>query len=153
MKESDMTREEVVSAVNDRLKLVRTEYGLTQDKMAVILGISKKSLVESEKGRRSLGWTETVALVTIFEKSTILTDALGEDFVHMVSALALKDVEVTYPMTMGGKVWWREIRKEDGYKIQQNVISNHYRLLDDKDRRLMSSFNLKAVEEYLGGIR
>ncbi len=148
-----MTREEVVSAVNDRLKLVRTEYGLTQDKMAVILGISKKSLVESEKGRRPLGWTEAVALVTIFEKSMILTDALGEDFVHMVSALALKDVEVTYPMTMGGKVWWREIKKVGGYKIQQNVISNHYRLLDDKDRRLISSFDLKEVEEYLGGIR
>ena len=148
-----MTREEVVSAVNDRLKLVRTEYGLTQDKMAVILGISKKSLVESEKGRRPLGWTEAVALVTIFEQSTILTDALGEDFVHMVSALALKDVEVTYPKTMGGKVWWREIKKENGYRIQQNVISNHYRLLDDKDRRLISSFNLKEVEEYLGGIR
>jgi len=144
-----MTREEVISAVNDRLKLVRTEYGLTQDKMAVILGISKKSLVESEKGRRSLGWTEAVAIVTIFEKSTILTDALGEDFVHMVSALALKDVEVTYPSTMGGKVWWREIIKEDGYKIQQNVISNHYRLLDDKDRRIISSFNLNEVEEYL----
>ena len=147
-----MTREEFVSAVSDRLKLVRTEYWLTQDKMALILGISKKSLIESEKGRRLLGWTEAVALVAIFEKSTILTDALGEDFVHMVSALALKDVEVTYPLTMGGKVWWREIKKEDGYKVQQNVISNHYRLLDDKDRRLISSFNLKEVEEYLGGI-
>ena len=53
-----MTRDEVVAVVNSKLKLVRTEYGLTQDKMAVILGISKKSLVESEKGRRSLGWTE-----------------------------------------------------------------------------------------------
>jgi DNA-binding XRE family transcriptional regulator len=152
MSEADMTREEFVSAVSNKLKLVRTEYGLTQDKMAVILGISKKSLIESEKGRRPLGWTEAVALVAIFEKSTILTDALGEDFVHMVSALALKDVDVIYPLTMGGKVWWREIKKEDGYKVQQNVISNHYRLLDDKDRRLISSFNLKEVEEYLGGI-
>lgn len=144
-----MTREELITKVNGRLKLVRTEYGLTQDKMAAILGISKKTLVESEKGRRSLGWTETVALTSIFAHSSILKDALGEDFNEMVSALALEGVEISYPPTMGGKVWWREIKSAGGYRIQQNLISNHYRLLDEKDRRLISSFDLKEVEDYL----
>lgn len=144
-----MNREEFVDKVNSKLKLVRTEYNLTQDKMAAILGISKKTLVESEKGRRSLGWTESVALVTIFAGSTILRDTLGEDCREMVAALALEDIKIVYPSTMGGKIWWRDIRKEDGYRIQQNVISNHYRLLDPKDRRLVSSFKLKDVEEYL----
>ena len=144
-----MTREELITKVNGRLKLVRTEYGLTQDKMAAILGISKKTLVESEKGRRSLGWTETVALTSIFTHSSILKDALGEDFNEMISALALEGVEISYPPTMGGKVWWREIKSAGGYRIQQNLISNHYRLLDEKDRRLISSFDLKEVEDYL----
>jgi DNA-binding XRE family transcriptional regulator len=144
-----MTREELITKVNGRLKLVRTEYGLTQDKMAAILGISKKTLVESEKGRRSLGWTETVALTSIFAHSSILKDALGEDFNEMISALALEGVEISYPPTMGGKVWWREIKSAGGYRIQQNLISNHYRLLDEKDRRLISSFDLKEVEDYL----
>lgn len=144
-----MTREELITKVNGRLKLVRTEYGLTQDKMAAILGISKKTLVESEKGRRSLGWTETVALTSIFANSSILKDALGEDFNEMISALALEGVEISYPPTMGGKVWWREIKSAGGYRIQQNLISNHYRLLDEKDRRLISSFDLKEVEDYL----
>ena len=144
-----MTREELITKVNVRLKLVRTEYGLTQDKMATILGISKKTLVESEKGRRSLGWTETVALTSIFAHSSILKDALGEDFNEMISALALEGVEISYPPTMGGKVWWREIKSAGGYRIQQNLISNHYRLLDEKDRRLISSFDLKEVEDYL----
>ncbi|MBR4493965.1 MAG: transcriptional regulator [Clostridiales bacterium] len=144
-----MTREELITKVNGRLKLVRTEYGLTQDKMATILGISKKTLVESEKGRRSLGWTETVALTSIFAHSSILKDALGEDFNEMISALALEGVEISYPPTMGGKVWWREIKSAGGYRIQQNLISNHYRLLDEKDRRLISSFDLKEVEDYL----
>ncbi len=148
-----MTREELVSEVNSRLKLVRTEYGLTQDKMAAILGISKKTLVESEKGRRTLGWTEAIALTAVFSRSEILKDALGEDFPEMVSALALKDVEVSYPSTMGGKVWWRDVKKAYGYRIQQNVISNHYRLLDEADRRLISSFNLKDVEDYLEDLR
>ena len=117
--------------------------------MAAILGISKKTLVESEKGRRSLGWTETVALTSIFAHSSILKDALGEDFNEMISALALEGVEISYPPTMGGKVWWREIKSAGGYRIQQNLISNHYRLLDEKDRRLISSFDLKEVEDYL----
>ena len=147
-----MTRDDFVTIVNSKLKLVRTEYGLTQDKMAVILGISKKSLVESEKGRRSISWTEAVALTSIFEKSTILNDALGEDYASMVSALALQDVEISYPSTMGGKIWWREIKSVNGYRIQQNIISNHYRILDDKDRRLLSSFRLEQIEEYLADI-
>lgn len=147
-----MTRDEFVNTVNSKLKLVRTEYGLTQDKMAVILGISKKSLVESEKGRRPLGWTEAVALTSIFDKSTILKDALGEDYKEMVSALALRDVEIMYPSTMGGKVWWREVKSRDGYTIQQNIISNHYRLLDAQDRRLISSFDLQVIEEYLNTV-
>lgn len=144
-----MTREELITVVNSKLKLVRTEYGLTQDKMAAILGISKKTLVESEKGRRPIGWTETVALTAIFSNSEILKDALGDDFREMVSALALEDVRVIYPSTMGGKVWWREIRNENGYRIQQNLISNHYRLLDPGDHRLISAFHLDEVEEYL----
>lgn len=147
-----MTRDDFVTIVNSKLKLVRTEYGLTQDKMAVILGISKKSLVESEKGRRSISWTEAVALTSIFDKSTILNDALGEDYASMVSALALQDVEISYPSTMGGKIWWREIKSVNGYRIQQNIISNHYRILDDKDRRLLSSFRLEQIEEYLADI-
>ena len=92
-------------------------------------------------------------MTAIFANSEILRDALGEDFREMVSALALKDVEVTYPSTMGGKVWWREVKKAYGYRIQQNVISGHYRLLDDADRRLISSFNLKDVEDYLEDLR
>lgn len=144
-----MTREELIKEVNSRLKLVRTEYGLTQDKMAAILGISKKTLVESEKGRRSIGWTETVALTAIFSNSEILKDALGDDYGEMLSVLALEDVHITYPSTLGGKVWWREIRNDNGYRIQQNVISNHYRILDPGDHRLISSFHLEEVEEYL----
>ena len=144
-----MTKEEFIATVNSKLKLVRTEYGLTQDKMAAILGISKKTLVESEKGRRSLGWTEAVALVAIFSNSSILRDSLGEDFREMVSALALIDTEVKYPSTMGGKIWWRDIKTVNGYRIQQNIVSSHYRLLDPQDHRLISSFDIKNVEEYL----
>lgn len=147
-----MTREEFIAEVNSKLKLVRTEYGLTQDKMAVILGISKKTLVESEKGRRSIGWTEAVALITIFQSSTILQNSFGGDPVGVVSALAFEDVEVSYPSTMGGRVWWKEISNRNGYRIQQNLVSAHYRILDSEDRRLISSFDLDEINEYFNTV-
>ncbi|MBQ2846019.1 MAG: helix-turn-helix domain-containing protein, partial [Firmicutes bacterium] len=52
-----MTREEFIKQIDGQVKLVRTEYGFTQDVMARVVGISKKTLVEIEKGRSSLGWT------------------------------------------------------------------------------------------------
>ena len=147
-----MKRKEFVSRMNAMLKLIRTEYGLTQDKMAAILGISKKTLVESEKGRRSLGWTEVVALATIFSQSQILQNAFGGEVSDIIGAVAFEDVEVQYPDTMGGKVWWRVIQEEGGYKIQQNIISQHYRLLNEQDQRMISSFDLAEVQEYLKGL-
>ncbi|RAZ02983.1 transcriptional regulator, partial [Klebsiella oxytoca] len=56
-----MTRELFVQEMNRQLKLVRTEYGFTQETMANVLGLSKKTLVEIEKGRSSLGWMGAAA--------------------------------------------------------------------------------------------
>ncbi len=148
-----MTRNDFVQQMNTMLKLIRTEYGLTQDKMAAILGISKKTLVESEKGRRSLGWTEVVALATIFSQSQILQNAFGGEVSDIIGAIAFEDVEVQYPDTMGGKVWWRVVQEEGGYKIQQNIISQHYRLLNAEDQRMISSFDLAEVQEYLESLK
>ena len=148
-----MTRNDFVQQMNTMLKLIRTEYGLTQDKMAAILGISKKTLVESEKGRRSLGWTEVVALATIFSQSQILQNAFGGEVSDIIGAIAFENVEVQYPDTMGGKVWWRVVQEEGGYKIQQNIISQHYRLLNAEDQRMISSFDLAEVQEYLESLK
>lgn len=143
---------EFIAKVNSMLKLVRTEYSLTQDKMAAILGISKKTLVESEKGRRSLGWTECVALCTIFSDSSVLNNALGGDPTDMIQALAFSDARVNYPATMGGRVWWRVIEEKNGYRIQQNYISQHYRLLDNDNHRIISSFELEEVQQCLNDL-
>ena len=67
-----MKREEFIRSVSGRLKLIRTEYGITQEAMSEMLGISKKTLVETEKGRRELSWTEVIAVASVFEKSEVL---------------------------------------------------------------------------------
>ena len=144
-----MTRESFVEDINSKLKLIRIEYGLTQDKMAGILGISKKTLVESEKGRRSIGWTECVAIVTIFSQSQVLQNAYGGDLFDMIGAIAFDNVEIKYPKTMGGKIWWRNVEERNGLRIQQNVISNHYRLLNNQNQRIISSFDEEVVREQM----
>ncbi|MBR7148032.1 MAG: helix-turn-helix domain-containing protein [Firmicutes bacterium] len=144
-----MTRNEFISEMNHQLKLVRTEYGFTQDVMAKTLGISKKTLVEIEKGRASLGWTGAVALCTIFRASQVLAGALGGEATDMILALAFEEVTPDYPKTMGGKIWWNQMGEYRGYKIQQNMISGHYRALNQEDERVYSSFELEKVKEHL----
>ena len=142
-----MTKKEFTAQMDGVLKSVRKEYGFTQEKMAAVMGISKKTLVEIEKGRSSLGWTGSAAFAAIFGESAILQEAYGGELSDLVEALAFEDAQPQYPKTMGGKVWWREVLKKKGYRIQQNLISGHFRLLDREDRRLMASFELEQVLE------
>jgi len=144
-----MTRDVFIAEMNRQVKLVRTEYGFTQDVMAKVLGISKKTLVEIEKGRSSLGWTGAVALCSIFSDSQILSGDLGGEASDMIRALAFTDTKLVYPKTMGGKVWWRLAETCGSYKIQQNIISQHYRALDSQDGRICSSFDLEEVRKHL----
>ena len=144
-----MDKTELTEKLTAYTRLVRTEYHFSQDQMAQILGISKKSLVESEKGRRNLSWPECIALATIFSQSTVLQNAFGGELSDMIRALAFADTKVVYPATMGGKVWWKVIKEVQGYRIQQNILSQHYRLLDPQDGRMMSSFELQEILDYL----
>jgi len=140
-----MTREDFVNEVDQQVKLVRTEYGFTQDTMAKILGLSKKTLVEIEKGRASLGWMGAVVLCSLFPDSRVLSGVLGGEASDMMQALAFEHAKPVYPKTMGGKVWWRFVEYCGDYKIQQNIISQHYRALDREDGRVCSSFDLAEV--------
>ena len=142
-----MDRREFIREMDIHLKLVRTEYGYTQEMMASILGLSKKTLVEIEKGRSSLGWMGAVAFSSIFSASQVLSGALGGEAEDMILALAFEDLKPTYPKTMGGKVWWRTVETHGTIRIQQNIISQHYRALDDRDGRICSSFELETVRQ------
>ncbi|WP_406565370.1 helix-turn-helix domain-containing protein [Bacillus solitudinis] len=48
-----MEQKAVIELISDKLKLIRTEQGFTQDKMAEFLGISKKTLVQIERKKYS----------------------------------------------------------------------------------------------------
>ena len=140
-----MDRRQFIEEMDLHLKLVRTEYGYTQEMMALILGISKKTLVEIEKGRSSLGWMGAVAFATLFADSRILSSLLGGEASDMIRALAFEGKKPYFFPTMGGKIWWRTIEESEKWRIQQNIISNHYRALDRHDRRISFGFDLEEV--------
>lgn len=140
-----MKREEFIDICNKKIKLIRTEYSFSQEKMAKIIGVSKKTLVEIEKGRSSLGWMGAVAVCTIFSDSEIIDSTFGGNPKEIIQALSFENVAEGYPKTMGGKVWWTDVLSENGYKIQQNYISHHYRLIDSEDKRLISSFDYNEI--------
>lgn len=144
-----MTRDAFVRDMDQQLKLVRTEHGLTQDAMAQALGISKKTLVQIEKGRASLGWMGAAALASIFAGSQVLAGRLGGEPSDIIQALAFQDLRPRYPRTMGGRVWWRTVETQGEYRIQQNILSQHYRVLDGQDGRVVSSFELEEVRRRL----
>ena len=145
-----MERAEFISIMNHKIKLIRTEFDLTQEKMADAIGISKKTLVEIEKGRNSLSWTAAVAAAVIFADSEILADSFGGDTSDLVKVIALNGLDAKLPsQTMGGRVWWQDIKESKGYRIQQNMISRHYRILDAEDRRFFSTFDKKEIEDKL----
>lgn len=135
-----MDQSEVISLISTKLKLIRTEYDYTQDRMAEILGISKKTLVQIEKGRTNAAWTVCAATCALFRESDVLSSILGADPLEVLETIAHERIDSPKDKTLGGKVWWKELKNEGSFRLQQNVISQHYRILDELDFRWYSSF-------------
>lgn len=142
-----MTRDEFIKKVDEKIRLIRTEKGYTQDKMADVIGISKKTLVQVEKGRGSLGWSVAIAVCVIFKYSEILELTFGGDIEDIIRSLSFENSEKGYFPTLGGKIWWKDICTKNDYTIQQNIISNHYRLLDGSNRRICFSFEFEYIKQ------
>ncbi|AJD92600.1 cro/Cl family transcriptional regulator [Jeotgalibacillus malaysiensis] len=150
-----MDKDEVIHIIAEKLKLIRTESGYSQDKMAELLGISKKTLVQIEKDRTLPGWNTVVAVTALFHQSEVLQNSLGDEPLEVIRLVTFDHAEEPYNRTLGGKVWWKEIRTAGPYVLQQNLISKHYRILDHKRFRWISTFDegeaVKRLEELAGG--
>ncbi|KSU62077.1 XRE family transcriptional regulator [[Bacillus] enclensis] len=148
-----MKKEEVITIISDKLRLIRTEAGYTQDKMANVIGISKKTLVQIEKRRVDASWTAVIAVCALFRDSETLVSSLGGEPLEVIETLAREGVDFRKEKTLGGKVWWKEIKKSDEYVLQQNLFSKHYRILDRDHYRIYSSFNEEESENRFNEIQ
>jgi len=140
-----MDKEYVIQLISLRVRMIRLEKGYSQDKMASILGISKKTLVQIEKERVLAGWTTVIAVGALFRDSEILQSVLGDEPLEVIETIAHDGIDRPQDKSMGGRVWWKEIISKGNFRLQQNVISQHYRILDDKNYRWFSSFDEKEA--------
>lgn len=140
-----MNKQKTMVLVAKKMKLVRIENGYTQEKMADILGISKKTLVQIEKERVIPSWTTVVAVCALFADSEILVTSFGGNPLEIVTVLARESVAYQKKKTLGGKIWWKELGQQGSYRLQQNIISQHYRIVDSEDYRWFSTFQKEAA--------
>ena len=144
-----MDKNQIVQVLSNKIKLVRAEANYSQDKMAEVLGLSKKTLVQIEKGRMDAGWSTVVTLCALFRHSETLQATLGSDPLEVLEVIAHETIKSPKEKTLGGRVWWKEIDKRGKYRLQQNLISQHFRILDEEDYRYFSSFNKEEASNYL----
>ncbi|MFE8696243.1 helix-turn-helix transcriptional regulator [Cytobacillus sp. FJAT-53684] len=142
-----MTRDEIISKVSEKMRLIRTEAGYTQDKMAEIIGLSKKTLVQIEKGRVDAGWSTVVAVCALFRETETVRFLFGNEPLEVLETIAREGIDYRREKTMGGKIWWKEIDRKNGLLLQQNVISQHYRIIDEDHFRIYSSFDESSSKE------
>ena len=142
-----MTRDEFVLMIDLRLKMVRAEYDLTQEKIARILGISKKKIIEVEKGRSSLGWSGAIACGSVFSDSKILQADFGSDLADLIHAMAFQDENPTYPKVPSPQYGWKTIDTLHGLSVEHNTVSDYYRLTDADHVTLFASFDKAMVNE------
>ncbi|MBG9454092.1 XRE family transcriptional regulator [Lysinibacillus sphaericus] len=143
----DLNREQLITLISEKLKLIRTEKDLTQDQMSDLLGLSKKTLVQIEKGRIQTGWTTTIAVCALCRDSTILQHELGGDPLEVVDLIANNGTLEPKEKTMGGYIWWKNLSEYNGYCLQQNVISQHFRILNTDNYRLLSTFDESIAKQ------
>ena len=136
-----MTKDEIIRLISERMRLIRVEVDYTQDKMAEIIGISKKTLVQIEKERNEASWTTVVAVVSLFRETLTVQTLFGGDPLEVIETVSREQIDYRKETMLGGKMWWNDIISEKGYTLQQNMISQHYRILDDDRYRIFSSLD------------
>ncbi|WP_226579441.1 helix-turn-helix transcriptional regulator [Halobacillus litoralis] len=141
-----MDKEQLRSWMSEKIKLIRVEYGYTQDRMADILGLSKKTLVQIEKQRTTAGWTTVVAVCALFQESEIIKGVLGDAPLEIMETVAHHQIDPPGKKTMGGKVWWQSIAEGGAFTLQQNMISQHYRIINEENYRIFSTLDRLEAE-------
>jgi DNA-binding XRE family transcriptional regulator len=125
-----MTQDVFDRMISDKLKLIRTEAELTQDRMADMIGISKKTLVQVEKGRQTLGFTASALVAVLFRHSELVQSMFGDSVLEILDLVSTKARSKVWYKTMGGKVWWTEERRDGSYILQKHILTGHYRIID-----------------------
>ncbi|PIC70556.1 MULTISPECIES: helix-turn-helix transcriptional regulator [unclassified Sporosarcina] len=136
-----MNQQQLIELISLKLRVIRLEKEYSQQKMADVLGLSKKTLIQIEKARAMASWTAVIAVCALFRDSDVLQATVGGDPLEVLETIAHDGIDRRKDQSMGGKVWWRELEAKGIFRLQQNVISQHFRILDEEHYRWYSSFD------------
>ena len=100
-----LTRDEIISKVSEKMRLIRTEAGYTQDKMGEVIGLSKKTLVQIEKGRMDANWQTVVTICALFRETETIQYLFGSDPLEVLETVARDGIDYRKEKTLGGKLW------------------------------------------------
>lgn len=142
-----MQKSEFIGQVSRKMKLIRIESQHSQDEMASLLGISKKTLIQIEKERNEASWSTVVTLCALFNESEILIHLIGDDPVEFVKLIATANTYEPKEKTLGGRVFWHAIEEGPYFTLQQNIVSGHYRIIDLDYVRWYSTFDAEDAEQ------
>ncbi|WP_337873821.1 helix-turn-helix domain-containing protein [Exiguobacterium sp.] len=142
-----MQKSEFIGQVSRKMKLIRIESQHSQDEMASLLGISKKTLIQIEKERNEASWSTVVTLCALFNESEILIHLIGDDPVEFVKLIATANTYEPKEKTLGGRVFWHAIEEGPYFTLQQNIVSGHYRIIDLDYVRWYSTFDAENAEQ------
>ena len=73
----EINKNELTKKMSDNLLMFRKKLRLKQAELAEKIGISRQTLLEIEKGRRTMQWNTFVALLTVFRADCGTSDLLG----------------------------------------------------------------------------
>jgi DNA-binding XRE family transcriptional regulator len=132
--------------ISEKVLLIRTEARMTQEQMASMIGLSKKTLVQVEKERKTLGFTAAALVSILFRKSEIIQAMFGESTLDIVELIALQEVrqetsseshnwiqrakEKARYKSMGRRIWWKDERVGNEYILQSHILTGHFRIID-----------------------
>lgn len=71
----------------------------------------------------------------------------GDDINEIIKTITFTHYNNSFAKTLGEELWWRQIRELNGYKIQQDILSQHYRILSEENHGIYSSFELDEIEK------
>lgn len=73
---SEINKEELTEKLSNNLLVFRNKLKLKQAELAEKVGISRKTLLEIENGKRTMQWNIFVALLTVFKIDSETSDLL-----------------------------------------------------------------------------
>ena len=80
----NLNKDELISKMNENLRLLRNKLGFTQDVLAKKIGISRQTLVNIENKKREMTWNNFLVLLTVFQAERSTRDLLDHFGIHTI---------------------------------------------------------------------